>query len=87
MRLILKYRKINLILGDERERAKAIAAQWAAAGELVVVSEGQEKPNFWEAFPNGKEDYANDERLRQPEIRAPARLFQCSNASGVFKGI
>lgn len=69
--------------GDEREMAKKIAAV-IAPGDQEVVYEGQEKSDFWEAI-GGQEEYANDKRLADSTDRMPARLFQCSNATGVFK--
>ena len=46
---------------------------------------GQEKSNFWQAI-GGEEEYAKDKRLQDASDVMPARLFQCSNASGSFKG-
>lgn len=69
--------------GDEREMAKKIANS-IAPGEQEVIYEGQEKPDFWEAI-GGQEEYANDKILADATDAMPARLFQCSNASGVFK--
>lgn len=69
--------------GDEREMAKGVA-QWAGSGEQTVIFEGQEKPDFWEAI-GGKEQYADNKRLSDAHDVMPARLFQCSNASGMFK--
>lgn len=70
--------------GDEREMAKKIAAV-IAPGEQETVYEGKEKPDFWKAI-GGQEEYAHDKRLADSSNTMPARLFQCSNASGVFKG-
>ncbi|XP_021921948.1 advillin-like isoform X2 [Zootermopsis nevadensis] len=69
--------------GDEREMAKKVAAA-VAPGEQEVIYEGQEKPDFWEAI-GGREEYASDKRLADSTDTMPARLFQCSNASGAFK--
>ncbi|XP_075213446.1 villin like protein quail isoform X2 [Lycorma delicatula] len=69
--------------GDEREMAKSIA-QSIDNTDHVVVYEGQEKYDFWEAV-GGKEPYAFDKRLAEPENIIPARLFHCSNATGAFK--
>lgn len=71
--------------GDERERAKVVAEQWAPNKEYEVISEGQEKPEFWDLL-GGQEEYANDVRLADPLISRPARLFHCSDASGAFRG-
>ncbi|XP_049830670.1 villin-1 isoform X1 [Schistocerca gregaria] len=68
--------------GDEREMAKKIA-DFVSKGDYTLVYEGQEKPDFWEAI-GGKEEYANDKRLTEPNETFPARLFQLSNASGKF---
>lgn len=69
--------------GDEREMAKKIAAVIAPV-EQETVYEGKEKPDFWKAI-GGQEEYASDKRLADSSDTMPARLFQCSNASGVFK--
>ncbi|XP_064597998.1 advillin-like [Liolophura sinensis] len=67
--------------GDEREMAKRVAH--LSNREQTMVFEGQEKKDFWNVL-GGKEDYASDKRLQEEETAQPARLFQCSNASGVF---
>lgn len=69
--------------GDEREMGKKVA-QKVAIGEQQSVYEGQEKPEFWETL-GGKETYADSKRLSDASDPMPARLFQCSNASGMFK--
>ncbi|PSN56753.1 Villin-1 [Blattella germanica] len=69
--------------GDEREMAKKISSIMAK-GDHQVVYEGQEKKDFWEAI-GGEEEYANNKRLADATDTMPARLFQCSNASGAFK--
>ena len=48
-----------------------------------MAFEGQEKADFWTAI-GGQEEYASDKRLQEEESEHPARLFQCSNASGNF---
>lgn len=48
-----------------------------------MIFEGQEKDDFWKAL-GGKEEYASSKRLQEDESDHPARLFQCSNASGRF---
>ncbi|XP_046398859.1 villin-1-like [Ischnura elegans] len=70
--------------GDEREMAKKAAERLGKGLELNVVSEGQEKPEFWEAI-GGKEPYADSKVLSEAKQTIAARLFQCSNASGCFK--
>ncbi|KAK7083781.1 hypothetical protein SK128_018797, partial [Halocaridina rubra] len=67
--------------GDEREMAKTLASQ---NGETIIVSEGHEKADFWKAL-GGKEAYASSPKLQEDTPMHPPRLFQCSNASGVFK--
>jgi len=69
--------------GDEREMAKGIAKK-VGTGELHSVSEGQEKADFWQML-GGQEPYADSKRLSDASDPMPARLFQCSNASGMFK--
>ncbi|XP_076316612.1 villin-1-like [Tachypleus tridentatus] len=67
--------------GDEREMAKKIVSQ--SGREIVLVSEGQEKQEFWNAL-GGKEHYANNQQLQMTDDNHQPRLFQCSNASGRF---
>uniref|UniRef100_A0A0P4WDJ1 HP domain-containing protein n=1 Tax=Scylla olivacea TaxID=85551 RepID=A0A0P4WDJ1_SCYOL len=67
--------------GDEREMAKSLAA---SKGETLMVSEGYEKEDFWQVL-GGKETYASSSRLKEEQFSHQPRLFQCSNASGVFK--
>jgi hypothetical protein len=53
-----------------------------------MVFEGQEKEEFWNHFPNGKESYASDKRLAEHQSLLtnsndhPARLYEISNATG-----
>ncbi|XP_071440008.1 advillin-like [Hetaerina americana] len=70
--------------GDEREMAKKVAELLGKGLDLNVVSEGQEKTEFWEAI-GGKEPYADSKVLAESKQSIAARLFQCSNASGSFK--
>ncbi|CAN8005005.1 unnamed protein product [Ixodes hexagonus] len=68
--------------GDEREMAKKIAA--ASGMETVLVSEGQEKQEFWDAI-GGRLNYTNEKQIQaSPEdvgTRA-ARLFHLRNRAG-----
>ncbi|KAI8521471.1 hypothetical protein Bbelb_012250 [Branchiostoma belcheri] len=50
--------------------------------EPVEVAEGSEPDEFWEAL-GGKGEYGSD-RMLAGVISKPARLFQCSNATGRF---
>ena len=78
--------KIDLYgVGDERERAKDIVKHWLPSNDYQVLFEGSEVEEFWKLL-GGKQPYANYERLTHPELKFPARLFHCSNASGCFKG-
>ena len=53
-----------------------------------MVFEGQEKEEFWNHFPQGKEPYASDKRLAENQsslsgiVDHPARLYEVSNATG-----
>jgi len=68
--------------GDEREMAKTVLGPKA---DPTLIMEGREPAHFW-AVIGGEEPYASAPGLANP---APAdhapRLFQCSNASGVFQ--
>jgi hypothetical protein len=56
--------------------------------EPIMVFEGQEKEEFWNHFPHGKEPYASDKRLIEHQSTLtsaadhPARLYEISNATG-----
>jgi hypothetical protein len=52
---------------------------------IILSFPGQEKQDFWDAI-GGRETYASEKRLIEEHLDQPARLFQCSNASGRFKG-
>lgn len=67
--------------GDEREMAKTYAS---SRGDTFIVSEGHEKEEFWRAL-GGKEAYATTPKLKEEHPAHSPRLFQCSNATGVFK--
>uniref|UniRef100_A0A2P2I1V0 Advillin-like n=1 Tax=Hirondellea gigas TaxID=1518452 RepID=A0A2P2I1V0_9CRUS len=67
--------------GDEREMAKALIKQRA---DPLMVMEGREPESFWKAL-GGKEAYASDKIMADENYNGnPPRLFQCSNATGVF---
>lgn len=70
--------------GDEREIAKKIAARDRV--DCITVYEGQEREDFWSEI-GGKEDYASDKRLASESTQKDPRLFQCSNATGILRGI
>ncbi|KAK2189392.1 hypothetical protein NP493_107g00016 [Ridgeia piscesae] len=67
--------------GDEREMAKQLATK--APRGYKLVSEGQEKDDFWEAV-GGQKPYSSTPALQTAREDRPPRLFQCSNASGAF---
>jgi len=60
--------------------AKVVASKQEGK-EILIVSEGQEKDDFWEAI-GGKDNYSNDKRLQLCDDPHSPRLFQCSNAKG-----
>ena len=49
-----------------------------------MIVEGQEKEDFWKLL-GGKGEYSSAPRLQDDNEERPARLFQCSNASGTFR--
>jgi hypothetical protein len=59
---------------------------WFMFTKRIKILAGQEKPDFWKAI-GGQEEYARDKHLADSSNTTPARLFQCSNATGVFKGM
>ena len=50
----------------------------------TLVTEGQEKSDFWEAI-GGKGPYMDERVMKQVDEDFPARLFHGSNATGNFK--
>ncbi|CAF1239030.1 unnamed protein product [Adineta steineri] len=77
--------------GDEREMSKVVAS--SKSKEPSMVFEGQEKDEFWNHFPYGKEPYASDKRIDEHQSSLtssndhPARLYEISNASGYTTAI
>ncbi|BES89474.1 actin Hypothetical protein [Nesidiocoris tenuis] len=69
--------------GDEREMAKNVA-KGICDGELAVLYEGLEKPEFWK-YINNEGVYANARSKKMSSKLTSIRLFHCSNASGYFK--
>jgi len=64
---------------------KAVASKCSAILQgdrgVTVVAEGEEPDEFWEAI-GGKSEYS---KFRPEELSCkPPRLFQCTNATGVF---
>ncbi|XP_033113783.1 advillin-like isoform X1 [Anneissia japonica] len=69
--------------GDERQLSKNIAKTISPVGDFTMVPEGQEPSDLWTIL-GGKSTYASDKVFGDEIPTHPARLFQCSNASGNF---
>ncbi|XP_073988198.1 villin-1-like isoform X2 [Rhodnius prolixus] len=69
--------------GDEREMAKNLA-KTLTAGELIVLYEGLEKPDFWKILGN-EGVYANMRSKKCVAKVSSTRLFHCSNKNGTLK--
>uniref|UniRef100_A0A8D8Z5X1 Villin-1 n=1 Tax=Cacopsylla melanoneura TaxID=428564 RepID=A0A8D8Z5X1_9HEMI len=67
---------------NEREMAGCIARRISNDGYSVIF-EGQETDEFWSTI-GGKQEYASSEKLAIATDLMPGRLFQISNASGIF---
>ncbi|XP_023219305.1 gelsolin, cytoplasmic-like [Centruroides sculpturatus] len=65
--------------GDEREMAKRIASQ--SGREMVLVSEGQEREDFWNAI-GGKKPYNQNIHSEEEVDTRQARFYQCTINSG-----
>ncbi|XP_029846708.2 advillin [Ixodes scapularis] len=65
--------------GDEREMAKKIAT--GSGMEMVLVSEGQEKQEFWNAI-GGRLDYTNEKQIQEDTGTRAARLFHLRDRVG-----
>lgn len=68
----------------ERTVAKKVSERLVTSGNVEIIEEGSETDAFWSAL-GGKGEYSSDERLQKGDIKA--RLFQCSDASSVFRVI
>jgi len=67
--------------GDEREMAKSLIKGRA---DPTILMEGREPEQFWRLL-GGHETYASAPQLQDTSYQGHApRLFQCSNATGVF---
>jgi len=53
-----------------------------ASNNVEVIQEGNETDGFWTLL-GGKKPYADNPEFEQHDIKA--RLFQCSDATGIFK--
>ena len=69
--------------GDERQLADKLSGCVSPGREPVKITEGSEPAEFWGAL-GGKTEYASGKWLEEVIPTVPARLFQCSNASGRF---
>jgi hypothetical protein len=67
---------------DERRTARATAQLISGGRQSSELEEGNEPPDFWDKL-GGKQKYP--EGLPEDDEAAAPRLFQCSNATGVFK--
>jgi hypothetical protein len=66
----------------ERSVAVTLSERLLAGQSCTSVEEGSEPEAFWSAL-GGKGEYSNDPRLQSGDVKA--RLFQCSDATSVFK--
>ena len=67
---------------EERDAARAIAFDFCKDGEPQDIDEGSEPSSFWDAI-SGHAEYISPKRPSH-QVRMPARLFHCSDASGRF---
>jgi hypothetical protein len=72
---------------NEHERSTAeSSARWVLEStvgkEVISIKEGHEPLEFWEGI-GGKGDYRSEPKLKKGDIKA--RLFQCTDKTGVFK--
>ncbi|XP_064475215.1 advillin-like [Ornithodoros turicata] len=65
--------------GDEREMAKKVATD--SGKEMILVTEGQEKDDFWTAI-GGKLNINTTKYMQMEEHPRAVRLFQCLSRSG-----
>jgi hypothetical protein len=66
----------------ERDLALSLSSNLFHIEKPVELDEGKETADFWELL-GGKGEYSNKAHIKSGNISA--RLFQCSNATGVFK--
>ena len=69
-------------VSEERDAARAIAFDFCKSDEPQIVDEGNEPSAFWDSI-SGHEEYHSTPRPSH-QVRMPARLFHCSDASGKF---
>jgi uncharacterized protein YcnI len=67
---------------EERAMASGIAVHVSKGVSFQDIEEGNEPEEFWTLL-GGKGDYTSTPQLAQGNIGS--RLFQCSNASGIFR--
>lgn len=67
--------------GDEREMAKKIAT--GSGREMVLVSEGQEKQEFWDAI-GGKLPYASERQIQESVGTRAPRLYHLWDIRGNY---
>lgn len=63
--------------------ANYVSSAVSPGRETINIHEGEEPPNFWKAL-GGKTEYPTAPAVVTNVPSHPARLFQCSNASGKF---
>ena len=69
--------------GDARLMANYVSTAVSPGRETINLHEGQEPSNFWKAL-GGKSEYPTTPLGVSNVPAHPARLFQCSSASGKF---
>ena len=67
---------------DEKDTANGLCELLKDDRQIEIVAEGNETDDFW-GFLGGKGEYAKVDTAGELEI-AEARLFQCTNKTGVF---
>ncbi|XP_043208965.1 advillin-like [Amphibalanus amphitrite] len=65
---------------EERDAARSIAFDFCKDSEPLIIEEGAEPSAFWDAI-SGHEEFDTTPRATH-QVRMPARLFHCSDASG-----
>jgi advillin len=68
---------------QEKEMARHMGQYLSDDKEVIVMKEGEEPQQFWNAI-GGEEEYYTGQRTKETKLDVCPRLFHCSDSSGRF---